>query len=65
MVADIIHEGYLNIIAEMRKLDYVIIGMLTDEAIVNYIRIPFMLYKHSEAIVENLKGVDEVIPRKA
>jgi len=65
MAADIIHEGHLNIIAEARKYGYVIVGVLTDEAIASYKRIPFTPYKHRKAIVENLKGVDEVIPQES
>ncbi len=65
MAADIIHEGHLNIIAEARKYGYVIVGVLTDEAIASYKRIPFTPYKHRKAIVENLKGVEEVIPQES
>ncbi len=64
MAADIIHEGHLNIINEAKKLGYVVVGVLTDEAIASYKRIPFTPYKHRKAIVENLKGVDEVIPQE-
>ncbi len=63
MAADIIHEGHLNIIAEARKLGSVIVGVLTDEAIASYKRIPFTPYKQRKAIVENLKGVEKVIPQ--
>lgn len=65
MAADIIHEGHINIIAEARKLGYLIVGVLTDEAIASYKRIPYTPYKHRKAIVENLKGVDEVVPQES
>jgi phosphoenolpyruvate phosphomutase len=65
MAADIIHEGHINIITEARKLGHVIVGVLTDEAIASYKRIPFTSYKHRKAIVENLKGVDEVVPQES
>jgi len=64
MAADIIHEGHLNILAEARKLGSVIVGVLTDEAIASYKRIPFTPFKHRVTIVENLKGVDKVIPQE-
>ena len=64
MAADIIHEGHLNILAEARKLGKVIVGVLTDEAIASYKRIPFTPYKHRVTIVENLKGVEKVIPQE-
>ena len=65
MAADIIHEGHLNIIAEACKFGYVIVGLLTDEAIASYKRIPYTSYKHRKIIVENLKGVDEVVPQES
>ena len=64
MAADIIHQGHLNIVAEARKLGSVIVGVLTDEAIASYKRIPFTPYKFRKAIVESLKGVEKVIPQE-
>jgi phosphoenolpyruvate phosphomutase len=63
MSADIIHPGHLNIISEARKLGRVIVGILTDEAIASYKRLPYLNYEQRSAIVSNLKGVDEVIPQ--
>jgi phosphoenolpyruvate phosphomutase len=63
MSADIIHPGHLNIINEARKLGKVIVGVLTDEAIASYKRLPYLNYEQRFIIVSNLKGVDEVIPQ--
>ena len=63
MSADLIHHGHLNIIAEGRKLGKVIIGLLTDEAIVSYKRLPLITFDERKRIVESLKGVEEVIPQ--
>lgn len=63
MSADLIHPGHLNIINESRKFGRVIIGLLTDEAIAGYKRLPFMSFEKRKIIVENIKGVDEVIPQ--
>jgi len=63
MAADLIHRGHLKIILEASKLGEVIIGLLTDEAIVSYKRLPLIGYEERKLIVENLKGVDEVIPQ--
>lgn len=62
--ADLIHPGHLNIISEARKLGYVIVGMLTDSAIASYKRLPFLNYEQRKIIVENLKGVSEVVPQR-
>ena len=63
MSADLIHQGHLNIIAEGRKLGKVIIGLLTDEAIASYKRLPLIAFNERKLIVENLKGVEKVIPQ--
>jgi len=63
MSADLIHQGHLNIISEGRKLGSVIIGLLTDEAIASYKRLPLIPFEERKLIVENLKGVQEVVPQ--
>ncbi len=59
--ADLIHQGHINIIAEGCKLGKVIIGLLTDEAIASYKRLPLIAFDERKLIVENLKGVEEVV----
>ena len=61
MSADLIHQGHLNIIAEGKKLGSVIIGLLTDEAIASYKRLPLIPFDERKLIVQNLKGVDKVV----
>ncbi|ALV25252.1 phosphoenolpyruvate phosphomutase, putative [Campylobacter iguaniorum] len=61
MAADIIHPGHLNIIKEAAKLGHVMVGLFSDRAIASYKRVPFMTYEKRKIIVENLKGVDEVV----
>ncbi len=64
MSADIIHPGHLNIIIEAEKLGEVIVGVLTDEAIASYKRLPYLNYEQRSLIVKHLKGVSRVIPQK-
>jgi phosphoenolpyruvate phosphomutase len=64
MSADLIHKGHLNIIKEGTKYGNVIIGLLTDEAISSYKRIPLIAYEERKVIVENLKGVYKVVSQK-
>ena len=64
MSADIIHHGHLNIIKEAKKLGRVIVGLLTDEAIASYKRLPLIPYNQREIIIQNIKGVDEVVPQE-
>ena len=56
MVEDIFHPGHLNIISEARKLGRVIVGLLTDEAVASYKRLPLLDCEQRKAIVENIKG---------
>jgi len=63
MSADLVHPGHLNIINEARNLGDVIIGLLTDEAIASYKRLPYMTYDQRKIVIENIKGVSEVIPQ--
>lgn len=64
MSADLIHPGHLNIINEAKKLGRVTVGLLTDKAIASYKRLPYLTFDQRKIIVENIKGVDEVIPQE-
>ena len=63
MSADIIHPGHLNILHEAKKYGRVIVGVLTDEAIASYKRLPYLNYEQRAMVVKDLKGVSEVIPQ--
>ena len=63
MSADIIHPGHLNIINEAAKLGKVIVGVLTDEAIASYKRLPYLTYEQRSLVVKSLKNVEQVIPQ--
>jgi len=58
-----IHPGHLNIINEARKLGDVIVGLLTDKAIASYKRLPTLKYEQRKIVIENIKGVNEVVPQ--
>ncbi len=64
MSADLIHPGHLNIIKEASSHGDVIAGLLTDEAIASYKRVPFMNYDQRFEVLSNIKGVEKVIPQK-
>ena len=64
MSADIIHPGHLNILCEGAKLGKVIVGVLTDEAIVSYKRLPYLGFNQRKEIVESIKYVDQVVEQK-
>lgn len=63
MIADIMHPGLINIINEGSKYGDLIIGLYTDNAIATYKRLPVLTYEQRKAVVENIKGVTEVVPQ--
>jgi phosphoenolpyruvate mutase len=65
MSADIIHHGHINVISEASRLGEVTVGVLTDEVIASYKRFPLLSYEERKAIVENIKGVAQVIPQES
>jgi len=58
---DYIHEGHLNIINECKKLGRVIVGVLSDEAMVRYNRMSSISFDERMELVKNIDGVDEVV----
>lgn len=61
MIADIMHPGLINIINEGSKYGDLIIGLYTDKAIATHKRLPVLTYEQRKAVVENIKGVTEVV----
>ena len=64
MSADLVHPGHLNIIRKGAELGKVIIGLLTDEAIASYKRVPYLSYEQRKEIIENIKGVSQVVAQQ-
>ncbi len=63
MTADIMHPGLIHIIGEAAKYGDVIIGLLTDKAIAEHKRLPYLTYEQRKKVVEHIKGVKEVVPQ--
>lgn len=64
MAADLIHHGHINLIKKARKYGKLIVGVLSDEAIITYKRKPVYNYYQRKLIFENIKGVEKVIKQK-
>lgn len=68
MSADLLHPGHLNVIKEARKIagetGEIIVGLLTDKAVASYKRLPYMTYEQRKIVIENVKGVTQVIPQE-
>ena len=57
---DVIHEGHLNIINEAKKLGSVIVGSLSDAALIRYNRFPTISEEERIKLYRGLEGVDKV-----
>lgn len=63
MSADLIHPGHINILRRAAELGSVTVGLLTDDAIASYKRLPHMTFEQRLAVVESLGMVDRVVPQ--
>ncbi len=64
MTVDVLHHGYINIIEHARQYGDVIIGLLTDAAVANHKRLPYLIYEHRKKIIQNIVGVTRVVPQE-
>lgn len=62
--ADILHSAHINIINKGAEYGEVIIGLLSDEAIASYKRVPIFSYDVRKEIFSNLKNVTSVIKQE-
>ncbi len=63
LIGDVIHPGNLNVISEASKRGEVIVGLLTDKAIAERERPPFLDFQQRETIIKNIVGVSKVVPQ--
>lgn len=61
---DIIHGGHIAIIKKAQKLGKLIIGVLSDEAVMSYKRLPLVPASERKVMFENLAGVYKVVDQK-
>ncbi len=58
---DVIHEGHLNIIKNAQQYGDVIIGVLSDEAMVKFNRFPTISFEERIQMVKDIEGVSRVV----
>ena len=58
---DIIHAGHLNIIEQAHKYGRVVVGALSDEALIKYNKFPTISLEERIKLYESLEGVDKVV----
>lgn len=62
---DMIHSGHIAIIRKAEKLGKLIIGVLSDEAVITYKRFPLMPFEERKTMFENIAGVYMVVKQKS
>lgn len=58
---DVIHEGHINILTEAKKYGKLVVGILSDSAMIRYNRFPTVNFAERVRIVEELGIADEII----
>ena len=58
---DVIHDGHLNIIENAKKYGRVVVGALSDKALIRYNKFPTISLEERIKLYKALDGVDEVI----
>ena len=62
MVGDLFHAGHVSLLREARRQgDWLVVGVLSDEAAASYKRRPIMTLAERVAVIESCRYVDEVI----
>ncbi|MBE5822587.1 MAG: phosphoenolpyruvate mutase [Butyrivibrio sp.] len=61
---DIIHSGHIALIRKAERLGKLIIGVLSDEAVISYKRFPLLPFSERKAMFSNIAGVSKVVEQK-
>ena len=61
---DIIHSGHIKIIKRAQRLGKLIIGVLSDEAVSGYKRIPLLSFDERKELLSNITGVYKIVEQK-
>ena len=60
---DVIHDGHLNIIENAHKRGKVIVGCLSDKALIRYNKFPTISQEERIKLYRSIDGVEEEIGR--
>ena len=61
--ADYLHRGHMNVLKIAKKYGDVIVGLMTDNATVEYTNLPHFLYEQREAIFKKINLVSKIMPQ--
>lgn len=60
----IIHSGHIKIIKWAQRLGKLIIGVLSDEAVASYKRVPLLSFDERKELLANIAGIYKVVEQK-
>lgn len=58
---DVLHEGHYKIIEECKKYGDVVIGVLTDEAMIKYLRFPSKSLGERVEMIKQIPGIKDIV----
>ena len=58
---DVIHSGHMNILRKAKEYGKVIVGVLSDAAMIRFNRFPTVSFEERKRMIEDIPEVDEVI----
>lgn len=61
LAVDYLHSGHMNILKKASAYGKVMVGLLTDEAIAEYKKIPLLPFSERYQIVSGIKFVDQIV----
>ena len=61
---DLLHSGHMALLKKAKTLGRLIIGVLSDEAVVSYKRFPLLPFEERKSMFENIVGVYEVVEQR-
>ena len=62
---DVIHDGHLNIIEHAHQKGKVVVGALSDEALIRYNKFPTISLAERIKLYENIDGVEKVVVQES
>lgn len=62
---DVLHEGHMNIIKEAKKYGKLIVGVMSDEAMVKFDRFPTLSFEKRKELIADIAEIDEVVDQKS
>ena len=61
---DVLHSGHIALLRKAQKLGKVIVGVLSDEAVVTYKRYPLLPFEERKALFESIAGISKIVKQE-